>query len=152
MAKFSEQINDAITKTKVKSEFVFRESCRQVSFDIAEKTGVSTGKLLGKWSPSINSIDDHEYSGGKSAWSHGKKNEAVASANRTAAEANLFPRIISTTQALSLRDKYYFTNSTEYAPIAEHEGWEKTEAFRMVYNTVQEWKWIVADVLERYKS
>ena len=126
---------------------VYRESCRDVSLEIAEKTPVSTGKLLGQWAPSEGSSSSHTYRGGPSAWSQvpggWQKDNGVAGTNQNSAMQNLVPRILSVTQTLSKQNPYYFTNDTPYARQAEHTGWKHTDRYHMVTSTRQNWQQIV---------
>lgn len=140
---FADQVKKFVDKYDLVSNKVYRGSCQQVSVDIAEGTPVSTGRLLGSWSPSVNDINPNYYSGGKSAWVNNKKVEGIADQNKAAAMSNLKPRINSTVAALTTKEKYYFTNSIPYVTNAEHEGWQRTDASHMRENAILNWQAIV---------
>jgi len=143
MNKFSDQIKDSVQKYNLLITKVFQDSCYIISEDIAEDSPVSTGKLLGQWSPSKNAIGSHSYSGGPSAWEFGWKDEGKAEINKGAALSNLLPRIQATTESLSKDDTYYFANDTEYIMQAEYDGWERTPSYHMRANAIQNWQLIV---------
>jgi hypothetical protein len=141
---FKDDIDKYTTKYNMMIDQVFQKSCEQISIDIADASPVSTGRLLGSWAPSKNSIGDYNFSGGRSAWNlYGIKSESIAAQNRTSAMANLTPRINNMTESLTKNDTYYFTNSTEYARQAEFDGWRVTSAYHMVSNSIQNWSVIV---------
>jgi hypothetical protein len=143
MKKFSDQIKNSVNKYNFLITKIFQNSCYQISEDIATNSPVSTGTLLGQWSPNNNSINNYSFKGGPSAWDKGEKNEAIAAANKITALSNLLPRITSITSNLSKKDTYYFTNDTEYIKQAEYDGWENTDAYHMRANAIQNWQLIV---------
>jgi hypothetical protein len=143
MKKFSDQINESILKYNLLTTKVFQNACYQVSEDIAMDSPVSTGKLLGQWTPSKNAASSNSYAGGPSAWKFGWKDEGVAEINKGAALSNLLPRIQSVTEGLGKQDTYYFTNDTEYIMQAEYDGWERTPSYHMRANAIQNWQLIV---------
>jgi hypothetical protein len=144
---FSEQVKNFAVKADLLTTQVFQNSCNQISVDIAEGSPVSTGRLLGSWSPSNGTLSSYKFAGGPSAWKNVGpifwKDDSIAAANQAAAMANLLPRIESTTKALSKKEAYYFTNDTPYIKNAEHEGWANTGAYHMRENAVLNWQLIV---------
>ena len=144
---FSEQIKDFEQKYNAKVTSVFRGACGQVSVDIAEGSPVSTGTLLGKWEPSVNSPSSNTYQGGMTAWLFNKKDKGIANANRAQAMSNLLPRISEGVNGLSKNDTYYFTNDTHYIMMAEYEGWAaqggNAGPYHMRENAVLNWQEIV---------
>lgn len=141
---FVAQFTKWTKKVKQDADDAFQNICRQTSNEIAEKTPVSTGRLLGQWSPGKNVETKNYYPGGLSAWrkvANGKtiKDSAIEQQNRQAAMANLEPRIEGAVSQLEMGDTYYFSNHTEYSLIAEYEGWNqyggKTGPYRMVGET-----------------
>jgi len=151
--KFSEQVNSFVVKTELKASTVMRNSCRKVSNKIAEGTPVSKGVLLGSWSPGINGVNNYSFKGGPSAWNHDLtvKDRAIEEANRSAALSDLLPRINNTTDSLSWKDTYYFTNNTPWAKQAEHEGWPKTGPYGMREQAILQWNTIVANEINKLK-
>lgn len=141
--KFSEQVRDFVQKTDMQTTMVYQRACKRISFDIATGTPVSTGRLLGSWSPNIGNSSSVYYAGGESAWNNGVKDKSIATQNRSAAFNSLAPRITSTTESLSKSDIYYFTNDTPYVKQAEHDGWGRTGAYHMRENAVLNWNAIV---------
>lgn len=142
--KFSDKIHETVNAYKLLITKVFQGSCYQISEDIAMGSPVSTGKLLGQWSPNKNSASNYSFSGGRSAWHGGIKDESIADANRSAALDNLLPRIESETDSLSNNDVYYFTNDTPYVKNAEFdEGFSREGAYHMRTNAIQNWQSIV---------
>jgi len=121
--KFNEQIDNFVRKTKNSIKQVFQEASYQVSDKTAQETPVSTGHLLGSWSPSIGLPQPYNFEGGSSAWKGKYKDESIASANRSAAEADLYPRLAATTEMLTLDSRFLFANDVEYAQQAEYLGW-----------------------------
>ena len=141
---FKNDIDNFVNKTNKRITDVYRKSCEMISTDIAENTPVSTGKLLGSWSPSINTVRSYDYEGGLSAWVVGpkgfKKEESIASANKLAAFTDVASRTRSITQTLNKHDTYYFTNNVSYVKNAEHKGWTKTGPSRMRENAILNWQ------------
>lgn len=152
--KFSEQVKAFAAKTELKASTVMRNCCRKVSNKIAEGTPVSKGVLLGSWSPGINAVNNYSFKGGPSAWNHDLtvKDAATEESNRSAALSDLQPRINNTTDSLSWRDIYYFTNNTPWAKQAEHEGWLKTGPYGMREQGILEWNSIVAEEIGKLKK
>lgn len=144
---FSDDIKKFIAKYEVLSTNVYRNSCRKVSMDIAEESPVSTGHLLGSWAPAINGASSFNFKGGKSAWSGSKKDKGIEGANRMSAMASLEPRINFTTESLTKKDTYYFTNDVDYVRNAEYEGWLNTGPYRMREMAILNWKLIVNDAV-----
>lgn len=145
MKKFNEKIQNIFAKYNLLITKVYQNSCYQVSEDIAEGSPVSTGTLLGQWSPGNNSINSYSFGGGQSAWDANfvNKDEGIAAINKGAALSDLLPRIDSVTNSLSKKDTYYFTNDTEYIKQAEYDGWDKTDAYHMRENAILNWQLIV---------
>ncbi len=143
MKKFADQIKNSVDKYNLLITKIFRNSCYNVSQDIAIDSPVSTGKLLGQWAPARNSINSNSYSGGQTAWQNGWKDEGIADINREIALSDLLPRIEYTTNNLSKKDTYYFTNDTPYIKQAEYDGWGNTGAYHMRANAIQNWQLIV---------
>lgn len=152
MADFIKNINKFRHKVDRKTNRVFQHACSNVSYSIAEKSPVSTGRLLGQWNPSAGSRARHSFQGGPSAWRKGQKNEAIASANRAKAMRDLSPRINSATESLDKQDNYYFTNHTDYARQAEYQGWQKTREYAMVTKASQEFRQMVDQLAIRYRD
>ena len=122
---------------------VYRNSCADISYRIADRTPCSTGHLLGSWAPSTPSRSRYNFEGGPSAWRKGVKDKGVASSNRARAMRDLGSRIDTITISLAKENPYYFTNSVSYAMQAEYDGWEVTDAQYMVLRSKQEWQAIV---------
>lgn len=150
--KFTDQIKKFTNKADLLTTQVYQKSCAQVSIDIAEGSPVSTGRLVGSWAPSNGSSGSYNFSGGRSAWSHGNKNKGIADTNKAAAMSDLKPRIGQTTENLSKKDKYYFTNDVPYIQQAEHEGWAGTDSYHMRENAVLNWKLIVDSEVMKLKK
>lgn len=152
MKKFSEQIAESINKYNLLITKVFQDSCYLISGDIAMDSPVSTGTLLGKWSPSKNEASSNSYIGGMPAWQNVGaiywKDESIAAQNRVTALANLTPRIKEVTGSLSKNDTYHFTNNTEYIKQAEYDGWINTDAYHMRANAIQNWQLTVNSAAE----
>lgn len=148
MKKFSEQIAESINKYTLLITKVFQNSCYLISEDIAMDSPVSTGTLLGKWSPSKNEASSNSYTGGPSAWNFGFKDEGIAGINRNSALSDLMPRIKDVTESLSKNDTYHFTNDTEYIKQAEYDGWDNTDAYHMRANAIQNWQLTVNSAAE----
>jgi hypothetical protein len=148
---FKDDIDKFVAKTNMLIDNTYRQSCQMISEDIAEETPVSTGRLLGSWAPSANSISSYDYRGGMSAWSVDergwKKDESIANANRAAALADVSGRISSVTAGLDRHKTYYFTNDVDYVKMAEHDGWAaqggSTGPYRMREKAVLNWQAIV---------
>ena len=144
---FTEQITSFVTKADSVTTNVYRGSCKQISLDIAEESPVSTGRLLGSWSPSNGTSSSHFFSGGRSAWvkkgNRWQKETSIAEQNKAMALTNLIPRIDSEINSLTKLNDYYFTNDTDYIANAEYEGWEHTGAYHMIENAVLNWQLIV---------
>ena len=144
MAKdFVDTIRNFRHKVERRTTEVYRKSCADISYRIADKTPCSTGRLLGSWSPSTPNRSRYNFEGGPSAWEKGVKDEGVASTNRSRAMRDLGPRIDSVTASLIKANPYYFTNGVPYAHQAEYIGWEVTDAQFMVLRSRQEWQAIV---------
>src|SRR6056297_654215 len=137
--EFLNKIRQFRHKIERRTTEVYRKSCADVSYRIADKTPVSKGTLLGSWSPSTPSRSRYNFEGGPSAWKKGIKDESIASANRARAMNDLGPRIEAVTASLIKENPYYFTNSVSYARQAEYEGWNKTGPYYMVLRSKQEW-------------
>jgi hypothetical protein len=148
---FKDDIDKFVAKTNMLIDNTYRQSCKMVSEDIAEETPVSTGRLLGSWAPSADSMGSNSYSGGMSAWSVDekgwKKDESIANANRAAAMADVMSRISSVTAGLNRKRPYYFTNDVDYVRMAEHDGWAAqggtTGPYRMREKAILNWQAIV---------
>ena len=153
--QFSDQIKAFREKVDVRTNQVYQRSCRGVSYQIAGGTPVSTGRLLGQWSPGAGTRTQHDYQGGKSAWQKvggsWEKDEAIAAANQGQAMASLTPRIESATAMLDKEEPYYFTNHTPYARQAEYEGWRHRDGYFMVLEAVHRWHMIVNEVARRLR-
>lgn len=141
---------NAIAKFKQKINFMdkelFSKSCAKISNEIADNTPVSTGTLLGSWSPSVNSRTKHKYIGGRSAWIKGKKNLEIAHTNQQKAMGNLTERLNSTLATLTPSNTYYFINGSDHAMQAEYDGWANTDAQFMVTRARQNWQGKVNEV------
>ena len=152
--KFSEQISAFVAKTETKASIIFKNSCNRVSKEIVYGTPVSTGRLMGSWSPGINGPKSYSFKGGPSAWNNNltEKDSAIEAANTAAALSDVEPRIEDTTANLSWKDTYYFTNSTPWAKQAEHEGWLKTGPYNMRENAILQWNSIVTEEIDKLKK
>lgn len=145
MAKeFINKIRQFRHKAEQRPLEVYRNSCADISYRIADRTPCSTGHLLGSWAPSTPSRSSYNFEGGPSAWRKGVKNKGVASANRSRAMRDLGPRIDTVTISLAKENPYYFTNSVSYAKQAEYDGWGETGPYNMVLISTQEWPAIVS--------
>jgi len=140
---FSDDIKKHLQKYNMLIDKVYKNSCEEISKEIANETGVSTGRLLGSWSPSLDAENNYDYDGGFTAWIGGDKDEGIANANKNNAMADLEPRIENTVNSLNKDQTYYFTNHVEYATQAEFDGWLKTDAYYMVTKARQNWQSIV---------
>jgi hypothetical protein len=125
---------------------VYRKSCRAISMEIAERSPVKTGRLLGSWAPSVNRMKSHYFPGNpeegdmfEPAFTSWARNQA----NRSKAMENLTPRIDSATNSMKKSSTYYFTNNTPYIRQAEYDGWIRTGPYRMVATSIINWKDIV---------
>ena len=156
MSDFVSAINKFQQKAEVLTTSVFRESCRDISVNIATKSPVSTGRLLGQWAPSAGTQSSYSFQGGASAWRRVpggyQKDEGIAAINRGAAMGNLMPRISSAVASLNKQSAYYFTNNTPYIQNAEHEGWRGTGPYHMIETSVLGWKQTVGEVAMRLKG
>lgn len=141
--EFINKIRQFRHKVERRTTEVYRKSCADISYRIADRTPCSTGHLLGSWSPSSPNRSSYNFEGGPSAWKKGTKDESVANANRARAMRDLEPRIESVTSSLIKENPYYFTNGVSYARQAEYEGWEVTKGQHMVLKSKQEWTAIV---------
>ena len=158
---FLQDVNKWLVKVHQRYNRAFQNTARDVSMSIAEKSPVSSGKLLGRWEPAKNGPQTNNYEGaGPDAWFHGpsgwEKNEAIAQANRKQAMADLVPRIETTVQALEDGDTYYFSNDANrdgypYVLNAEFHGWRKIGPYRMVGQTEQAFQQIVAEAVKQAK-
>lgn len=125
---------------------VYRKSCRAISIEIAERSPVKTGRLLGSWAPSVNRMKSHHFKGNPEEgdmFEMAYKGYARRQANRSQAMENLTPRIDSTVNSMKKSGVYYFTNNTPYIRQAEFEGWKRTGPYRMVATSIVNWKDIV---------
>ncbi len=145
MSKFTDAIRDFKEKVDRKTDKVFSRSCRTISYKIADKTPVSKGKLLGSWTPSLNTRQTDYFRGGPSAWHILGKDERIEVENKAKAMSNIIPKIESKTVDLTKQDTYYFVNGVSYARQAEYEGWKLTGRYLMVTRSAQEWDLIVKE-------
>lgn len=156
MSEFATAVKNFQHKVVYRTNKVFQDSCRDVSLNIASKSPVSTGRLLGQWAPSAGSQTSHSFSGGPSAWKGVaggyQKDEGTAAMNRGRAMGNLIPRIMSVTSALTTAQPYYFTNNTQYIQQAEHDGWRGTGPYHMIEQGKLGWKQTVLIAAARVKS
>ena len=156
MSDFVSAINKFQQKAEVLTTRVFQESCKDISINIATKSPVSTGTLLGQWAPSAGTQSTYSFQGGASAWRRVpggyQKDEGIAMVNRGAAMGNLMPRIFTAVNALNKQSAYYFTNNTHYIQNAEHEGWQGTGPYHMIETSVLGWKQTVDEVAVRVKG
>ena len=149
MTDFAAQVKSFAVKAMHRSDRVFQESSRSISYAIAEKSPVSTGRFLGSWSPSINTMTTHTFVGGPSAWGLGGKNEGIASANRSRAMSHLSSKIEATAPRLTISDTYYFANSTPYSQNVEYTGWQNTGPYSPRTQAVNNWSIIVREAVGR---
>jgi hypothetical protein len=149
---FTSQIQDFAKKVDTLTTKAYQGSCYQVSYDIAEGSPVSTGRLLGSWSPAKGNMSPYHFKGGESAWvKSGRgwvKDSSIADQNRASAMSDLNGRISGTVSDLSKKEAYYFTNDTPYIKNAEHEGWQNTGAYHMRENALLNWQNIVDSVVK----
>jgi hypothetical protein len=157
---FLQDVNKWLTKVKVRYDQSFQNICYDFSTTVAERSPVSSGHLLGSYAPSKGTPSTYYYPGGESAWKVGAggwfKDEAIASANRRQAMANLEPRIKATTESLEGGDTFILSNNVEYFQVAEFEGWVpyggKQAPYRMINRTVDDFEVIVAKAVKRAKQ
>lgn len=147
MSKFVTDIRSFKRKVNQITDIVYRESCRDISFEIAGQTPVSKGVLLGQWNAGVGSPGIYSFEGGPSAWKKFTggyfKDFSIADSNKAKAMSDLTPRINSAADALTKYSNYYFTNDTPYAHIIEH------STGHMVTNARQNWTGIVNRVVKR---
>jgi len=152
---FGDQIKQFREKTERNTTLVFQEGCRKISYEIAEQSPCSTGKLIGQWSPSIGTPLDNNFQGGQSAWFKSgngwEKDQGIAEANRSHAMADLAPRIETTTMSLDKKFPYYFTNHTSYARLAEYEGWKRQGPYFMITTSVGQFKIMIDEIVVTIK-
>ena len=153
---FLQDVNKWLVKVDYRYNQAFQNICYDFSTTVAERSPVSSGHLLGSFSPSEGTLSTHYYPGGESAWKTGPggwfKDEAIASANREQAMADLEPRIKATTESLEGGNTFFLSNDVEYFQMAEFEGWEKTGPYRMVNTTVEDLEVIIPEAVKRAKQ
>ena len=148
---FADQIQSFAKKCDVLTTKTFQGSCYKVSEDIIEESPVSTGSLIGTWTPGIGAANSDFFTGGESAWVNGAKDEGIASANRGPAVAYAGSKLATKIPTLSKKEEYYFTNNVPYIRQAEHTGWERTDAYHMREQAVLNWQLIVDNVVNGLK-
>jgi len=146
---FASQIQAFAKKCDSLTTKVYQGSCHQISEDIIEESPVSTGSLIGTWTPGIGSAESDFFKGGESAWVKGVKDEGIASANRGPAMAYAGSKLATKIPMLSKKDEYHFTNNVPYIEQAEHTGWDNTDAYHMREKALVNWQLIVDTVANR---
>lgn len=154
---FASDIYKWINKVERRADITMRGTAYNLSQTLFDNTPVSTGKLLGSWTPGINSTNTNEYSGGPSAWHKNAtgnfvKDDTIAAANRAKAMNHLEPIVSAITSMLEYDDNYILANSVSYGPQAEHEGWKHTGPYFMVENTAATFRMLVQENLNKAKG
>ena len=145
---FLKEVQQWLDKVEDRCDETMRQTAKEVSQRVVDRTGVSSGRLLGSWTPSIGTPATHTYEGGPSAWiktgEGWAKDEGVAAANKAKAKAHVEPMIRAVTESLEFSNTYYLSNNTPYAEQAENQGWSRVGPYMMMATTAAEFDLIVA--------
>lgn len=156
MSEFTTEVKNWLNKVKKRSDFVMQNTAKELSLGVIDKTGVSSGKTKGSWTPAINVPETNEFSGGPSAWERTatgwKKNKAIAATNSARASTYIKPRVYTLTERLEINDTFYLSNSVRYSPQVEYQGWPYTDPYLMMNRTKQEFAAIVAASITKAKG
>lgn len=155
---FTKDVIKWLQKVERRCNSTIRNTARETSQRTVDRTGVSSGKLMGRWQPSIGTPQTNNYEGGESAWykdpsspTGWSKDESIAAQNESAAKAFIEPQIAAVTSALEFTDTFYLTNDTEYGPQAEYQGWTTVGPYRMKGRTAAEFEMIVLEAVRQAK-
>jgi hypothetical protein len=151
---FTKQVKKWTDKVKRQADHVMQQTANSVSDIAVDETGVSTGRLMGSWTPGKNAPNAQTYQGGPSAWDEGFqfKDEQVAAANAEKAKSYIKPQIEAVTKTLDIEDTYYLTNPVPYARQAEYQGWENTGPYMMMHKAVSSFHTMVALAVQSAKK